>query len=184
MKRRLYNISKWKLSAGNHIPEIIAISFMNKMGKKDLLTSIPIPILDKSVIDIAIIGTNTYCAACKFKEAQFFAFSMKDLEFQVAKEVKLEIDPKCVIPEEYYDLLDIFLKRDSDILLSYQKNDYKIIVEEEQKYGYSPLYKISLEELDAVKCYLDSHLTKRFIQAISALYFSSVLFIKKSGRRI
>ena len=38
-----------------------------------------------------------------------------------------------------------------------------MILEEEQKHGHAPLYKTLLQELDAVKCYLDSHLAKGFI---------------------
>ena len=40
---------------------------------------------------------------------------------------------------------------------------------------------MSLEELDAVKCYLDSYLVKEFIQANIAPYLSLVLFVKKPG---
>ena len=36
-----------------------------------------------------------------------------------------------------------------------------------------------LEELDAIKRYLDSHLAKRFIQASLAFYSLPVLFVKK-----
>lgn len=43
---------------------------------------------------------------------------------------------------------------------------------------------MSLEELDVIKCYLDSYLAKGFIKTSSALYSSSVLFIKKSDGRI
>ena len=38
---------------------------------------------------------------------------------------------------------------------------------------------MSPKELDATKRYLDSYLTKRFIQASSTSYSSLVLFIKK-----
>lgn len=41
-----------------------------------------------------------------------------------------------------------------------------------------------LQILNAVKCYLNSHLAKRFIQASSASYSFSNFFIKKLGWRI
>ena len=57
-------------------------------------------------------------------------------------------------------------------------------MEEEQKHSHALLYKISLKQLDAVKCYLNLHLDKGFIQASSALYLSLVLFVKKPSRGI
>ena len=78
----------------------------------------------------------------------------------------------------------MFSKKDLDTLPSHRKYDYKIILEEEQKHGYVLLYKMSLQELDAVKCYLDSHLAKGFIQASSAPYLSPVLFFRKPSREI
>ena len=56
----------------------------------------------------------------------------------------LEINPKTVVLENYHDFLNIFLKNNFDRLPSYQKYDYKIILEEKQKHGYAFLYKISL----------------------------------------
>lgn len=43
---------------------------------------------------------------------------------------------------------------------------------------------MSLHELKTVKYYYTLYLAKRFIQKNSALYLSSILFVKKSGRRI
>ena len=106
------------------------------------------------------------------------------MEFQLAKKAKLETDPKSIIPEEYYDLLHVISKKNSDTVPPHQKYDHKNISEEEQKYRHTPLYKMSLGELDVVKCYLNSHLAKGFIQVSLALYLSVVLFVKKSGRSI
>ena len=102
-------------------------------------------VLDKIVLDVVMIGANTYCTACKLKEAHVFALFLKDLEFQVAKEVKSETDLKSIISEKYHDLLDIFSKKNSDTLSLHQKYDHKIILEKEQNYDYAPLYKMSLE---------------------------------------
>ena len=79
---------------------------------------------------------------------------------------------------------NVFSKKNSDTLLPYRKYDHKIILEEDQKYGHAPLYKMSLQELDAVKHYLNLYLAKWFIQARSAFYSSPVLFFKKPGRGI
>ncbi len=88
---------------------------------------------------------------------------MRDLEYQAEKETKPETDPRTVVPEEYHDLLDVFSKKNSDTLPPHQKYDHKIILKEEQKHGHAPFYKISPQELDVVKHYLDLHLAKGFI---------------------
>ena len=108
-----------------------------------------------------------------------FAISMRDVQYQAEKKAKAETNPKNVLPQEYHDFLDVFSKKDSDTLPPHRKYDHKIQLEEEQKPGHAPLYKMSPEELDAVKRYLDSHLAKGFIQASSASYSSPVLFVKK-----
>ena len=119
-KRRLRNVSKRKLSGNNQIPKIIAISSMDNLSKENLPISTFIPIHDKSVVDIVIIGADIYHAAYMLKGAQVFAVSMRDLEFQIGKEAKREIDPKSVVLDEYYDLLDVFSKKDSDTLLPHR----------------------------------------------------------------
>ena len=77
--------------------------------------------------------------------------------------IKLKPNLKNVVPKKYYDLLNIFSKKNSDIFLPHQKFNYKIILEEEQKHGHSILYKILIEKLDTIKHYLNSHLAKRFM---------------------
>ncbi len=101
------------------------------------------PPLSTKKVDVAMIGADTYRTACKLKEAQVFAVSMRDLEYQAENEARPETDPRNVVPEEYHDLLDVFFKKDSDTLPLYRKYDHKIILEEKQKHGYAPLYKIS-----------------------------------------
>ena len=128
-----------------------------------------------------MIGADAYRVACYLKGAQLFAVLMRDIQYQAEKEARTETDPKSVVPQEYHNFLDVFSKKNSDTLPPHRKYDHKIHLEEEQKPGHAPLYKMSPEELDAVKRYLDSHLAKGFIQASSASYSSPVLFVKKPG---
>ena len=125
------------------------------------------PILKTKEVEVVMIGADAYYVACRLKEAQVFAVSMTDLEYQVEKEAKPKTNPRTIILAEYHDLLDVFLdifsKKNSDTLPLHQKYNHKIILEKEQKHNYAPLYKILLQELDAVKWYLDLHLAKRFI---------------------
>ena len=78
----------------------------------------------------------------------------------------------------------MFSKKDLDTHLFYQKYNYKIILEKEQKHGHVILYKLFLQELEAVKRDFDLYLVKEFFEASLAPYFSLAFFVKKSNRRI
>ena len=80
---------------------------------------------------------------CRLKVAQVIAISMRNLEYQVEKEARPEINPRSILMEEYHNLLDVFLKKNSDMSFSYQKYNHKIILEEQQKLSHDPLYNIS-----------------------------------------
>ncbi len=83
---------------------------------------------------------------------------MRDLEYQTEKEARPETNPRTIVPAEYYDHLNVFSKNNSDTLLPHRKYNHTIILEEEQKYGHTPLYKMSPHKLYAVKRYLDLYL--------------------------
>lgn len=101
-----------------------------------------------------MIGIDIYHVTCKLKGTYVFGVSMRDLKYQAEKKTKPEINPKSVISEEYHDFPNILFKKNSDTLPLYQKYDYKIVLEEQQKYNYSPIYKILSQKLDIVKHYL------------------------------
>ncbi len=90
----------------------IVISSFDNLDKKDLLILIFISTLDKSVINIVIIGADAYChIAYKLKKGQIFAVFIRDLEFQAAKKARPQTDLKSVVLKEYHDFLDMFLKK-------------------------------------------------------------------------
>lgn len=60
----------------------------------------------------------------------------------MAKKARLETDYKYIILEKYHNLLDMFLKKDSDIFSSYQKYHHKSILKEKQNYNLAFLYKM------------------------------------------
>ena len=100
--------------------------------------------MGKNIEDIVMIDANAYCLVYQLKQAQVFAISIKNLEFQVEKKAKPETNPKTIIPEKYYDLLDMFSEKNSNILSFHWKYYYKITLKEEQKDGFTSLYKMSL----------------------------------------
>jgi hypothetical protein len=67
------------------------------------------------------------------------------------------------VPAEYIEFLDVFSKEVSDQLAPYRSYNYKIVLESENTLGFSPLYKISIKELETLKRYLIENLDKEFI---------------------
>ena len=121
-KRRQINQSNWKASLEKTSFKKAIISSLDSLEKKEL----PIPILvtvklnrKAKDIDIAIIGTDTYRAACRLKGAQVFAISMRNIQYQTEKEARAETNSKSVVLQEYHDFLDVFSKKDLDTLPLY-----------------------------------------------------------------
>lgn len=75
---------------------------------------------------------------------------MRDIQYESEKEVKVKIDSQSITSQEYYDFLNVFSKKNSNTLFSYQKYGYKIWLEEKQKPGHALLYKMFLEEVNAI----------------------------------
>ena len=180
-KRRQINKSKKKTNIEETSSRKSIISSLDNYDKKELLISIPATKgLDPKAkdIDIAIIGTDAYDAACCLKRAKLFVVSMKNIQYPA------ETNLRSVVPQKYHDFPNVFLKKDLNTLLPYQKYDHKIHLEEKQELDYIPLYKISPKELDTIKRYFDSYLAKGFIQVSSSFFFLLVLFVKKPEKKI
>ena len=129
-KRRLISASKQKHNMDKQKPKTIIISSFDNSGIEGLPIRTQVSILSINKVDVAIIGANAYRATYKFKRAQVFAISMRDLEYQAEIKAKPETNLRSVIPKEYHDLLDIFSKKDFDTLPPHRKYNHKIILEE------------------------------------------------------
>jgi hypothetical protein len=98
-------------------------------------------------------------------------------------EVDLQEKVLREVPAEYHDYLDIFSKSQSDELPPMRTTaNHKIDLVDDAKpedLGYSPLYKMSLEELTACKKYIEEHLKKGFIESSNAPWAAPILFARK-----
>lgn len=101
-KRQLFNTFKGKSIKEKPRFGIVVITTFNNFYNKLLQTSTFISTFNIVIVDIAIIDADAYYAACKLKGTEIFVFSIKDLEFQIAKEAKSENDPKSVVLKEYH----------------------------------------------------------------------------------
>ena len=109
---------------------------------------------------------------------------MRDIKYQLNKGTKPPTDPKTVVPAEYYDFLDVFLKDIFDTLRPYGKYDHKIELLKDKDLsdlGHSALQRMLVPQLKFVKKFLEEHLKKGFIEASSALCSSPILLAKKPG---
>ncbi|QSZ30750.1 hypothetical protein DSL72_000308 [Monilinia vaccinii-corymbosi] len=90
-------------------------------------------------------------------------------------------DKEPPIPPAYQAFHKAFSKDESNVLPPHRPYNYKIILEgeEEKALRSSPLYKISLEQLEVVKEYFTNNLAKGFIKPSQAPYAALVLFVRK-----
>ncbi len=51
------------------------------------------------------------------------------------------------VPEKYWEYLDVFSKRESDKLPPHREYDHRITLESPNSLSFSPLYKMTTEEL-------------------------------------
>lgn len=49
-------------------------------------------------INIAIISTNSYCAACYFKRAEIFVVIIKEILYQTEKKTRVETNSRSIVP--------------------------------------------------------------------------------------
>jgi hypothetical protein len=99
------------------------------------------------------------------------------IEYKTEVSEKEQTKLRPVILECYYDYLNVFSKEASDMLLPAQPYDHKIELITESSIGYYPLYKMSLEELEAAKQYIQENLNKGFIVLSQAPFVSPILMV-------
>lgn len=56
---------------------------------------------------------------------------MRDLEYQEQKEARSETNPKNIVSKEYHDFLNVFSKKNTDILSLHQKYDHTIVLKKD-----------------------------------------------------
>jgi len=83
------------------------------------------------------------------------------------------------VPSEYYEFANIFSKTKAEVLTSYCSYDLQINLEEGAQLPVGPIYFLSTSEQETLKKFIEKNLNMDFIQPISSLYGTLVLFIKK-----
>ena len=136
-------------------------------------------------IDIFLISEVDFHYNLKDWNAEFRSISLYEINWILEEQLKAEGQDNKQVAQEllqrHADYTDVFFKAASDVLLVHRPHDHKIILEKESNLRYSSLYKMTTEELKAVKKYLEKNLHKGFIEPSQAPFAASVLFIWKGN---
>ena len=133
---------------------------------------------------VCMIGAAPFRTLTRQKGAQVFSVSMQEILEQKAKDDAPEVETAQTLPPEFQDLAEAFSKKAADTLPEHRGSDHHIHLEEgasTAQLGRAPLYRMSSEELELCKKYIDDNLSKGFITASMAPYQSPVLFVRKPG---
>ena len=152
-----------------------------RQRKSSSFTSFSLPVF----IDISLISEVGFHYNLKDWNVEFRSISLYKINWILEEQLKAEGQDDKQVAQElsqwHAGYTDVFFKAASDILPIHRPHDHKIILEKKSNLRYSSLYKMTTEELKAVKKYLEKNLHKDFIEPSQAPFATSVLFIWKGN---
>jgi len=83
------------------------------------------------------------------------------------------------LPSKYEEYRDVFEKKNADTLPQHRPSDCGIKLQEGVQPPFGPIYNLSLNELAALRDYLDENLGKNFIRHSKSPAGAPILFVKK-----
>jgi hypothetical protein len=109
-----------------------------------------------------------------------FAATWQEIDhvLDILKAIKPEVDPLTILPPEFHEFAEVFSRKATDQLLPHHAYNNKIVLEEGMFPPKSPIYSMSSEELQALRKFLDTNLSKRLFCASSLPVASPDLFLK------
>ena len=171
-----------------------------KMTTPEVHSSIPIRSMrneevPKTSEKLAFIGAAAFHRHEKSKKSETFISNLHEIDRIIEEKKKTivgagEDDEVAIeerLPEDYKEFRDVFSKSASDQMPPFRKGvDYKIVLNEgvdpNQAIGHAPLYKMSVEELETVKKYLEANLAKGFIAPVASPFASPILIAHTAGK--
>ncbi len=88
------------------------------------------------------------------------------------------VDSVTILSFKYFEFLDIFFKKNVDILSLHWAYDHVIHLKEDAQLSVFALYNMSRDKILELRCYLNENLSKDFIRVSHFQMIISVLFIK------
>lgn len=152
--------------------------------KPEKLTPDSTPAMVNHALDIAMISGVGFHYNMKRKENAIGTVSLYEIDRIMGEKDESELpeseEPQFALPSQFTDYLDVFSKEGSDTLAPHRPYDHRIVLEKDpHQLGYSPLYKMTTEELKVLKEYLVDNLHKGFIGPSQSPYAAPVLFVRK-----
>ncbi len=89
------------------------------------------------------------------------------------------VDSVTILSFRYFKFLDVFFKKNVDILSLHQAHDHVIHLKEDAQFSVFALYNMSHDKILELRHYLNENLSKDFIWVNHFQMIVSVLFIKK-----
>lgn len=139
-------------------------------------------------IDIAMIGGVGFERHLRKDNSEIFMTTLAEINKIVDDKRQREQDEELEtiqqkLPGQYEEFADVFSKIASDTLPPPQEVDHQLDLEGDpsKTVGYSPLYKMSKEELEAAREYIIDNLNKGFIMPSQSPYASPILMARKPG---
>jgi len=111
------------------------------------------------------------------KKFHLTAFTTQE-DLEVYRQSK-NVDSVTILSFRYFKFLDVFFKKNVDILSLHQAHDHVIHLKEDAQLSVFALYNMSRDEILELRRYLNENLSKDFIQVSRSQTIISVLFIKK-----
>ena len=111
-------------------------------------------------------------------------YRLLPLDFKKFIRLKKELTKKelyKLLYKVYYNFINIFLKKGTDILPPHQPNNHTIILKKSKMLPYKKPYPMSKDELLVIKKYINKHLNKGFISSSLLPIATPVFLVKKPG---
>jgi len=111
------------------------------------------------------------------KKFHLTAFTIQE-DLEVYQQSK-NVDSVTILSFKYFKFLNIFFKKNVDILSLYQAHNHVIHLKEDAQFSVFALYNMSRDEILELHHYLNENLSKDFIRVNHFQTIIFVLFIKK-----
>jgi transposase InsO family protein len=125
-----------------------------------------------NILPISLNAARIYCRRGKVR---VFTLTVE----QIDESLQQSPDPNIELPEEIRDFGDVFSAKEADQLPPHRPEDHHIELQPGKKLPFGPLYRMSRNELLALRKWLDENLQKGFIRPSSSPVASPVLFVQK-----
>ncbi|KAI0991323.1 hypothetical protein K3495_g16864, partial [Podosphaera aphanis] len=98
-----------------------------------------------------------------------------------SKVIPKDADPKSYLPQQYHDFIDVFDRKQANTLPPHRPWDHPIDLQPGKEPPAARPYSMNVHELEALRRYLDTELSKGFIRVSRSPAAAPVLFVKKSN---